>query len=131
MLVFQFNKSVMSKFRSCVAQGYKCGGLFQFSMQDCKNLMNYICTSVDEIMHSRYFHINFGCILRPAARTSLTVKFTMFNDYNCHVFVSKQNQPRKTHKSTHEINLAPPELIHLNLCHINSVLTKTGKKFRV
>jgi hypothetical protein len=73
------------------------------------------------------FQINFACILGPAARMSLTVKFTMFNDYKCHVFVSKQNQARKTHKSTHEKILAPPVLIHLNLSDMNGVLTTTEK----
>ncbi|WVZ53242.1 hypothetical protein U9M48_004213 [Paspalum notatum var. saurae] len=38
-------------------------------------------------------------------------------------------QPRKPHKAAEERNLAPLELIHSDLCEMNGVLTKGGKRF--
>ena len=38
-------------------------------------------------------------------------------------------QPRKSHTTAETINLAPLELIHSDLCEMNGVLTKGGKKY--
>ncbi|KAK1647929.1 hypothetical protein QYE76_065734 [Lolium multiflorum] len=38
-------------------------------------------------------------------------------------------QPRKPHKAAEERNLAPLELIHSDLCEMNGVLTKGGKRY--
>ena len=38
-------------------------------------------------------------------------------------------QPRKPHKPVKERHLAPLELIHSDLCEMNGVLTKGGKKY--
>ena len=38
-------------------------------------------------------------------------------------------QPRKSHTTTETRNLAPLELIHSDLCEMNGVLTKGGKKY--
>ena len=38
-------------------------------------------------------------------------------------------QPRKSHTTAETRNLAPLELIHSDLCEMNGVLTKGGKKY--
>jgi transposase InsO family protein len=38
-------------------------------------------------------------------------------------------QPRKSHKTAEARDLAPLELIHFDLCEMNGVLTKGGKKY--
>jgi hypothetical protein len=38
-------------------------------------------------------------------------------------------QPRKSHKTAEARDLAPLELIHLDLCEMNGELTKGGKKY--
>ena len=38
-------------------------------------------------------------------------------------------QPRKPHKAADKRHLAPLELIHSDLCEMNGVLTKGGKKY--
>ena len=38
-------------------------------------------------------------------------------------------QPRKSHTTAKTRNLAPLELIHSDLCEMNGVLTKGGKKY--
>ena len=41
----------------------------------------------------------------------------------------QSKQPRKPHKAAEERHLAPLELIHSDLCEMNGVLTKGGKKY--
>ena len=41
----------------------------------------------------------------------------------------QSKQPRKSHMAVEERNLAPLELIHSDLCEMNGVLTKGGKKY--
>nr|ABA94191.1 retrotransposon protein, putative, Ty1-copia subclass [Oryza sativa Japonica Group] len=46
----------------------------------------------------------------------------------CHSCVQSK-QPRKPHKAVEERNLAPLELLHSDLCEMNGVLTKGGKRY--
>nr|AAS01934.1 putative Integrase core domain containing protein [Oryza sativa Japonica Group] len=46
----------------------------------------------------------------------------------CHSCVQSK-QPRKPHKAAEERNLAPLELLHSDLCEMNGVLTKGGKRY--
>ena len=41
----------------------------------------------------------------------------------------QSKQPRKPHKAAEERHLAPLELIHSDLCEMNGVLTKGGKRY--
>jgi len=58
---------------------------------------------------------------------SLIPDFTIAKSSKCHSCVQSK-QPRKPHKAAKERNLAPLELIHSDLCEMNSVLTKGGKR---
>ena len=59
---------------------------------------------------------------------SLIPKFTSVKGSKCQVCVQAK-QPRKSHITAEIRNLAPLELIHSDLCEINGVLTKGGKKY--
>src|SRR5512141_1912425 len=62
------------------------------------------------------------------ANMSLIPKFTLVKGSKCHTcFQSKQ--PRKPHSASEARNLAPLELVHSDLCEMNGVLTKGGKKY--
>jgi hypothetical protein len=41
----------------------------------------------------------------------------------------QSKQPRKPHKTTEARNLAPLDLIHSDLCEMNGILTKGGKRY--
>ena len=41
----------------------------------------------------------------------------------------QSKQPQKPHRAAEVRNLAPLELVHWDLCEINGVLTKSGKKY--
>jgi hypothetical protein len=41
----------------------------------------------------------------------------------------QSKQPRKPHKVVEARNLAPLDLIHSNLCEMNGMLTKGGKRY--
>jgi hypothetical protein len=38
-------------------------------------------------------------------------------------------QPRKPHKTIEARNLTPLDLVHSNLCEMNEILTKGGKRY--
>ena len=62
------------------------------------------------------------------AKMNLIPSFTLAKGSKCHACVQAK-QPRKPHKPAKERHLAPLELIHSDLCEMNSVLTKGGKKY--
>ena len=92
--------------------------------------MNHICGGVNDdtsVWNSRLCHINFGLMSR-LHDMSLIPKFTTAKGSKCHSCVQSK-QPRKPHKAAEERNLAPLELIHSDLCEMNGVLTKGGKRY--
>nr|AAW57815.1 putative polyprotein [Oryza sativa Japonica Group] len=130
-LVFESNKVVVSKHGYFIGKGYECGGLFCFSLSDfCNKSVNHICGSVDDeanVWHSRLCHINFGLMSRLSSMC-LIPKFSIVKGSKCHSCVQLK-QPRKPHKAAEERNLAPLELLHSDLCEMNGVLTKGGKRY--
>nr|AAP54028.1 retrotransposon protein, putative, Ty1-copia subclass [Oryza sativa Japonica Group] len=130
-LVFESNKCVVSKYGTFVGKGYDSGGLFRFSLNDmCNNhnAVNHISENDESnVWHSRLCHVNFGCMTR-LANMSLIPKFTLVKGSKCHTCVQSK-QPRKPHKASEARNLAPLELVHSDLCEMNGVLTKGGKKY--
>ena len=62
------------------------------------------------------------------ANLNLIPKFNLVNKSKCHVCVESK-QPRKPHKAAEARNLAPLELIHSDLCEMNGILTKGGKRY--
>src|SRR6266540_3668761 len=62
------------------------------------------------------------------ANLSLIPKFTLVKNSKCQACVQSK-QPRKPHKAAEARNLAPLELVHSNLCEMNGVLAKGGKRY--
>jgi transposase InsO family protein len=71
-------------------------------------------------------HINFGSMSRLSTM-SLIPNITIVKGSKCHSCVQSK-QPRKPHKAAKERHLEPLELIHSDLCEMNGVLTKGGKR---
>ena len=59
---------------------------------------------------------------------SLIPKFTFVKNSKCHVCVESK-RTRKPHKAAEARDLAPLELVRSDLCEMNGVLTKGGKKY--
>ena len=129
-LVFESNKCVVSKYGTFVGKGYESGGLFRFSLMDsCDKIVNHVRNDDESnVWHSRLCHINVGCMTRLAS-LKLIPKIDLVKGSKCHACVQAK-QPRKPHKAVKEArNLAPLDLIHSDLCEMNGVLTKGGKKY--
>jgi hypothetical protein len=86
-----------------------------------------IVLNESNVWHSRLCHINFGCV-SLLANLNLIPKFDLVKGSKCHVCVQSK-QPRKPHKTTEARNLAPLDLIHSDLCEMNGILTKGGKRY--
>lgn len=91
--------------------------------------MDSVCdsnNSVTDICHSCLCHINFCCILRLSSM-SLIPSFSSVNGSKCQTSVQAK-QPCKPHKAIDE-HTTLLELIHYDLCEMNSVLTRGEKKY--
>jgi hypothetical protein len=119
----------VSKFGNFVGKGYECRGLFRLSLSDvCNKVVNHICNdSLSNVWHSQLCHVNFGCMMR-LAKMNLIPEFTVVKGSKCQVCVEAK-QPRKSHTTAEARDLAPLELIHSDLCEMNGVLTKGGKRY--
>jgi hypothetical protein len=62
------------------------------------------------------------------ANLNLISKFDLVKGSMCQVCVPSK-QPRKPHKAAEARNLAPLDLIYSNLCEMNGILTKGGKRY--
>jgi transposase InsO family protein len=58
----------------------------------------------------------------------LIPKIPIVRRSKCHACVQAK-QPRKPFKSVEEKSLAPLDLIHSDLCEMNGILTRVGKKY--
>jgi len=128
-LVFESNKFVLSKYGIFVGKGYESGGLFRLSLVDtCLSSVNHVSHDIEtNIWHSRLCHINFGCMSRLVG-LNLIPKIDMVKGSRCHICVETK-QTRKPHKTAVARELAPLELIHSDICEMNGVLTKGGKRY--
>src|SRR5438045_844989 len=66
--------------------------------------------------------------MKRLASMSLIPKFASIKSSKCQMCVQSK-QPRKPHKVAEARNLAPLELVHSDLCEMNGVLTKGGKRY--
>ena len=94
----------------------------------CNKLVNSVHFSDEsDLWHSRFCHASFGCLMR-LANINLIPKFNLVKKSKCHVCVESK-QPRKPHKAAEARSLAPLELVHSDLCEMNGILTKGGKRY--
>jgi hypothetical protein len=87
---------------------------------------NKICEA--DVWHSRFYHIGFDTIARMS-RLELIPKFNIVKGSKYKSCVQAK-QPRKSFKSLDKKrNLAPLDLVHSNLCEMNGLLTRGGKRY--
>jgi len=127
--ILELNKFVVSKHGSFVGKGYDCGGLFCLSLHDvCNKMVNSANVSVEsDLWHSHFCHASYGSLMW-LANLNLIPKFNLVKKSKCHICVESK-QPHKPHKAAEARNLAPLELIHSDLCEMNGILTKCGKRY--
>uniref|UniRef100_J3MWC6 Retrovirus-related Pol polyprotein from transposon TNT 1-94-like beta-barrel domain-containing protein n=1 Tax=Oryza brachyantha TaxID=4533 RepID=J3MWC6_ORYBR len=109
-LVFESNKLVISKFSLFLGKGYECGGFFRESLLDTSNKF------VSNVLSN--FHKNV---------TIWHSNISIVNASKCQICVQAM-QPHKPFQAVEERNLTPLELVHLDLCEMNEVLTKARKR---
>jgi hypothetical protein len=62
------------------------------------------------------------------SKLNLILKIPVVRRSKCHTRVQAK-QPHKPFKSEEEKSLAPVDLIHSDLCEMNGILTRVGKKY--
>ena len=108
----------------------KCDGLFHLSLSNsCNEVVNHVCNNNESnTWYSRLCHSNLveccGLLVWVQFRNLLWSRILSVK-YIC----VQSKQPQKPHRAAEVRNLAPLELVHWDLCEINGVLTKGGKKY--
>ena len=88
--------------------------------------MNKVCES--NVWHSCFCHINFDTIARMS-RLEFIPKLEVVKGSKCQSCVQAK-QPQKPFKGLEEKrDLAPLDLIHSDLCEMNRLLTRGGKRY--
>jgi hypothetical protein len=128
-VVLESNKFVMSKCGQFIGKCYVCRALFHFLVSDCCNKsVNNICDGINEsdgsIWYSHLCHLNFGSMSQLSS-LNLILNLSIVKGSECQSYVQSK-QRRKPHKSVEDRHLAPLELIHSDICEMNSVLTEGG-----
>jgi hypothetical protein len=81
-----------------------------------------------DVWHSQFCHSGFDTIARMS-RLELIPKFNIVKGSKCQSCVQAK-QPGKLFKSLEEKrNLAPLDLVHSDLCGMNGLLTRGGKRY--
>jgi hypothetical protein len=70
--------------------------------------------------------VNFG-LMSHLSSIQLIPDFTIAKGSKCHSCVQSK-RPRKPYKAAEERHLEPLELMHFDLCEMNGVLPKGGKR---
>jgi hypothetical protein len=101
------------------------GALYGMLSRSVNNISDGINESDASILHSHLYNLNFGSMSR-LSNLNLIPNLSIIKGSKCQSCV-QSNQPRKHHKAAEERHLAPLELIHFDICEINSVLTDGGQ----
>jgi hypothetical protein len=72
--------------------------------------------------------VTSSLVVSRLGNLNLIPKFELVKGSECQVCVQSK-QPRKPHKVAEARNLAPLDLIHFDLCEMNRILTKGGKRY--
>jgi hypothetical protein len=130
-LVFESNKVVMSKFGTFVGKSYESGGLFHLSVLNNHSSYHvnvvYINDSINDIWHSHLCHVNFEAIKR-LSDMSLIPEYKHAKGAKCGICVQAK-QPKKLFHTVEGRSTTPLELIHSDVCEMNGVITKGGKRY--
>lgn len=122
----------MSKCGQFIGKGHQYGGMFHFLVSDFYNkYVNFVPDGVNErdanIWHSHLCHLNFGSTF-CLSTMSLITNFSIVKGSNCYSCVQAK-QAWKPHKVVEKRDLAPLELIHLDIYEMNGMLTEVGKRY--
>jgi hypothetical protein len=132
-LVFESNKVVLSKFGVFVGKSYELGGLFRLSVLNHYSSFSYNvvcnnnCNFINDIWHSRLCHVNFESIKR-LSDMSLIPEYKHVKGSKCGICVQAK-QPRKPFHTIDGRSTTPLELIHSDICEMNGIITKGGKRY--
>ena len=136
-LVFVSDKFVLTKNDVYVGKGYLTEGLFKFNvmtvMRGSANNNNKASTSAyiiesQNVWHGRLGHVNYDT-MRKLINMELIPKLTIDNQHKCEACV----EAKLSRTSFHSIERSsePLELIHTDVCDMNIVQSRGGKKYFV
>ena len=133
-LVFESDKFVITKAGMYVGRGYMTDGMFKLNAMTIvpKNSMNekgessvYIVDS-SILWQGRLGHVNYGSLKRMVNLECLP-KIEFGPDHKCQICV-KAKMTKVPFKNI-ERNTEPLGLIHTDICDLNFIQTRGGKKY--
>ncbi|KAG5527251.1 hypothetical protein RHGRI_028223 [Rhododendron griersonianum] len=123
-VVFESDKLILTKNGMFVGKGYGCNGMFKLSINENNTASSYIVDSFS-LWHSRLAHLNFRSIKNMS-------RFGLINYHDnvcdkCEI-CAKAKMAKKSFPSVQR-NSEILDLIHSDICELNGVLTRGGKRY--
>ena len=132
-LVFVSDKFVLTKNDMYVGKGYLTEGLFKLNVMTVNRANNkasssaYIIVS-QNVWHGRLGHVNYDT-MRKLINMDLIPKFAIDSQHKCEACVEAKMHRTSFHSV--ERSSEPLELVHTDVCDMNIVQTRGGKKYFV
>jgi hypothetical protein len=123
--VIDSDKLILSKNGMFIGKGYSCDGMFKLSIiNKAISHSSYIVES-SSLWHGRLAHLNFKYLKYMSKRGLISYKHD--NNEKCEICIQAK-MTKKPFPIVHR-NSQILELIHSDICELNGILTRGGKRY--
>ena len=108
-----------------VEKGYSCYDMFKFSINEINVIFAYMVESTSLLWHARLRHLNYRYLKYMCKHGYISYQHD--NNNKCEVCI--QAKMTKKFFPRVERNSQLLELIHSDICEVNDMLTRGGKRY--
>ena len=124
--VLESDKLILSKNSVFVGKGYSCNGMYKLSIIINKNDIGCVYIVDSSLMwHARLGYLNFKYMKYMSKHELISYKQDVHN--KCEIYIESKIR-KKPFPSTNR-NSQLLELIHSDVCELNDILTRGGKRY--
>ena len=127
-VVLESGSVVLSKNGIFVGKGYSCEGMFKLNVDGINEMNNVSTYFVDSpsLWHARLAHLNFSSLQYMHKHGYLTVNGEIIKD-KCEICIQAKITKKPFPKVERNTNIL--DLVHSDICELNGVLTRGGKRY--
>jgi hypothetical protein len=124
-IVLESDKVIVTKSGKFVGKGYSCDDIFKFSINEINVISAYMVESTLLLWHARLGHLNYRYLKYMCKHGYISYQHN--NKNKCEVCI----QAKMTNKPFPKVerNSQLLKLVHSDICEINGMLTRGGKRY--
>jgi len=123
--VLESDKVIVTKSGMFVGKGYSYGGMFKFSINEINVISAYMVESTSLLWHARLRHLNYRYLKYICKHGYISYQHN--NTNKCEVCIQAKMTKKPFSKVERISQLL--ELVHFDICEINGMLTRGGKRY--